>query len=274
MPKRRRRSTSVRVLLLLLLLLLGAAGAYLLLRSTPEPRFEPPPEPEATAPQADLPSPAPEPEWAMGAGSTTQPPEPVAPAVELPPLDQSDALLRELAATLSANPAWARWLAPDDLIRRFVAAVDNVAERKSPRAHLRFLAPSQPFEVEVREEQLFLTARGTRRYDTVAAVVSALDTRGCLELYEQLRPLIDQSFRELGYPEGDFTATLRQAIAHLLATPVPSEPIGLVPGVLTYEFRDLELEDLSPAQKHLLRMGPRNVARIQAKLREIEEGLN
>jgi hypothetical protein len=33
------------------------------------------------------------------------------------------------------------------------------------------------------------------------------------------------------------------------------------------------LEELSPAQKHLLRMGPANVQKIQSKLRELASAL-
>lgn len=40
-----------------------------------------------------------------------------------------------------------------------------------------------------------------------------------------------------------------------------------------YEYPDEEIEGLSPAQRHLLRMGPRNVQRIQEKLREIQRAL-
>jgi hypothetical protein len=44
--------------------------------------------------------------------------------------------------------------------------------------------------------------------------------------------------------------------------------------VISYAYVDEKLESLSPAQKHLLRMGPRNVRIIQAKLREIAALLN
>ncbi len=40
-----------------------------------------------------------------------------------------------------------------------------------------------------------------------------------------------------------------------------------------YEYADRTLEALTPAQKQLLRMGPANVARIQAKLREFQAAL-
>ena len=38
---------------------------------------------------------------------------------------------------------------------------------------------------------------------------------------------------------------------------------------VSYTYEDARLESLSAAQKQLLRMGPRNVRLVQAKLREI-----
>jgi hypothetical protein len=55
----------------------------------------------------------------------------------------------------------------------------------------------------------------------------------------------------------------------LLQTPVIEDKIYLSRDVLTYTFVDSRLENLRPAQKHLLRMGPENVRKIQEKLREL-----
>jgi hypothetical protein len=42
---------------------------------------------------------------------------------------------------------------------------------------------------------------------------------------------------------------------------------------LSYAFSDSNLEELNPAQKHFLRLGPQNMARIQIKLRALISGL-
>ena len=63
-------------------------------------------------------------------------------------LATSDAVVRELAAEISSHPKLAAWLLNEDLIRRFVASVDNIASGISPRAHLEFLRPREGFEVE------------------------------------------------------------------------------------------------------------------------------
>jgi len=64
-----------------------------------------------------------------------------------------------------------------------------------------------------------------------------------------------------------------KAIHTLLATPVVDGEIELRPKVVTYAFADPRLEALSPAQRHFLRMGPRNVRLIQGELRALAAAL-
>ena len=62
---------------------------------------------------------------------------------------------------------------------------------------------------------------------------------------------------------------MKKAISQVLETPVVYDRIYLERDVLTYVMVNPELENLSAAQKHLLRMGPDNIQTIQSKLREI-----
>jgi hypothetical protein len=43
--------------------------------------------------------------------------------------------------------------------------------------------------------------------------------------------------------------------------------------VATFAYADERFESLSDAQRHLLRMGPDNVRRVQEKLQELREAL-
>lgn len=200
--------------------------------------------------------------------------EPVEEPIEVPPLDASDEIVRRLVAGLSARPELARWLATDDLVRRFAAAVDNVASGANPKTHVRALTPEEPFEVSESDGALRADPASYRRYDTLTAVVTSLDTEGSARLYRTLRPLLDEAYRDLGYPSGSFDEVLARAIRKLLAAPVESAGAELTPGVLSYKYSDPELEALSPAQKQLLRLGPQNARRVQAKLRELARAID
>jgi hypothetical protein len=154
-----------------------------------------------------------------------------------------------------------------------VAAVDNVAAGDSPRAHLGFMAPEGKFQVKTRGDRTTVDPASYARYDATAGFIAAVDPAGCGELYRRTKPLIDDAYRELGYGDQKFDDTLARAIAALLRTPIVEGEVALTPKVVTYAFADPALETLTPAQKHLLRMGPRNVRAIQTQLRAIADAL-
>src|SRR5262249_3266797 len=64
-----------------------------------------------------------------------------------------------------------------------------------------------------------------------------------------------------------------EVIDHLLVTPEIEEPLRLIQPRVLYEFADPKLQKLSGGQKILLGMGPANLRKLKAKLREIRDGL-
>lgn len=189
-------------------------------------------------------------------------------------LNVSDTLVRQLAGELSSHPELARWLMSDYLIRRFVTTVDLIVKGESPRRPLDFIEVTEDFPVLESEGQTYLDLLGYERYNQTAGVISSLDAQGCATLYKQLRLPINQAYRDMGYPDEDFDATLKKAIFSLLETPVVEDRIYLEKDIVTYILVNPELEALSSAQKHLLRMGPENILILQAKLREIAQALD
>ena len=252
-PADSRGRTRLYGLIVVILITATAVGVYFLLRPGAEEPIPPPPL--STMPATPEPTPSPEPE-----------PEPV---IDLPGLDQSDAIVRQLAAGLSSRPTFVAWLVNDSLIRTFVVVVDNVAAGQSPANHLGFLAPKERFRVASGVHPYIVDLRSYQRYDQAAGVFASFDTPGCAKLYGILQPLLAEAYRELEYPDADFGETLQRAVAHLLRTPVVEGEVALEPGVISYRLADPKLEALSDAQRHLLRMGPANMRRVQGKLREI-----
>ncbi len=188
-------------------------------------------------------------------------------------LDESDGLMRKRIGELSSHPKLALWLMTNDLIRKFVAAVDNIATGQSPRAQIDFFKPEGDFIITEEAGEHFIDPETYKRYDLATEVFVSLDTKGCVTLYKQITPALQGAYRDLGYPDGDFHSTLKKAIMELLKVPVVEEKIQVEKKVITYLMSDSKLESLSQAQKHLLRMGPENVQRIQSKLKEMAKAL-
>jgi len=258
--RRRRRAILARFAGITLVLVGIGAGTYLLILRRLTPVAEAPPAvPEPMAPGA-----APPGTQALARPGTTLP---VTPEQPLPSLAESDPFVRGLLSGLTRQPPPAAWLSTDGLIERFVAAVDNIASGESPRPNLRFLAPSQKFEVLRRRDRIYVDPASYERYDTIAELISSVDPQRAVELYRQIAPLCEEAYRGLGHAQGGFDQAFTRAIRMLLATPIVEGEVELTPQVITFAFADTTLEDLTASQKHLLRMGPRNVRRIEAELR-------
>lgn len=231
---------------------------------------------------AVLKKPAPGPAAAKAVEETAKPPAAgTAPATEgseplvLPAvgLDQSDPVVREYAKAISSSLRFGQWLGSKELVRKFVAAVDNIANGVSPKPQVDFWAPEGQFKVVNKPAGTFIDESKFGRYDPAAEVFASLDAGAAIRFYRGLRPLIQEAYRDLGYPDTDFSDTLVKAMAELLETPVVEGPVKVEKKILSYMMADEFLEGLSQAQKQLLRMGPKNVRLIQGKIRELAAAL-
>jgi hypothetical protein len=202
-------------------------------------------------------------------GAEPQPLGGEAAPIDVPPLAETDALVRDLVGALSSHPRVAAWLATDDLIRNFTVVVANIADGRTPARHLTALRPPAEFRVVERGEDLFIDPRSYARYDGLAAAAASLDPAGSAKLYATLKPRIEEAYRELGIPDTPFDRTLERALVVLLATPVVEDPVPVEPRGIGFAFTSPQLEGLTASQRQLLRTGPRNVRLVQASLREL-----
>lgn len=195
--------------------------------------------------------------------------------IDLPPLDQSDPLIRSLVNALSSHPRVVAWLATQGLIRNFTVVVDNIAEGKTPARHLKTLSLSSPFRVTDGPRGPVGDARNHHRYDALAAAVTSIDPAAAARLYASIKPGIEEAYAELGHEDMPFDRALERAIVVLLETPAPDAgaPLTRAPKGVGYRFAAPQLEALPDAQKQFLRAGPDNVRTIQSWLRAVASAL-
>jgi Protein of unknown function (DUF3014) len=218
-------------------------------------RSEPPPPAQRTVPKATVDVP-------RGRGEPGE-------AIDLPPLDQSDGVVRTLVARLSSHPAVAAWLTTNGLIRNATVVVHNIADGNTPAKHLGPLRPAGRFATTTSRGATWIDPASYRRYDGMADAVDGLDARGVARLYATVKPRIDDAYKDLIGADANFDRTLERAIVMLLRTPVVDNDIQVRTDKVTYAFASPALEDLTKAQRQFLRMGPRNMRIVKAKLRAI-----
>jgi hypothetical protein len=187
--------------------------------------------------------------------------------------DGEDGLVRAALEGLSSHPALASYLVNDRLLRRFVLAVDAVAGGYSPSDQIEFMRPSRPFIVREDEGRLVVASGTYRRYDLVSDVFTSLDAAVAVEIFRTLLPQMEEIYSEVGWADDGFETRLREAVDHLLEVPAEAGELEVEQRAIVYAYAEDRFEDLTDAQKHLLRMGPRNVVAIQSKLRELRDAM-
>lgn len=192
--------------------------------------------------------------------------------VPLPPLDDKDSYFL-LALIDIFGSGVEPVLVSEALVDKFVATVDNltrsqVAEKIRPVGRL-----SGAFVVDAGgdEREYLLSTDNYARYDFLVELADAADLDAVVDMYRRFYPILQESYQQLGYPDGYFNDRVVEVIDHLLATPRPDQPVRLTRPHVLYEFADAEIEAYSSGQKLLIRMGDENAETVKRVLRELRE---
>jgi len=225
--------------------------------------------------------------WWMSRAQPTPsaPPSPTAPdvamgsnrpkrqTIDLPTLDSSDSLLRQLVATLSKHPLLARLMATDGLVRAATLAVVQIGDGRTPIDALKPLRPATRLQI-VGTTSGRVDPTSYQRWDGPAAALVSVSPTDAAQLYVNVKPLIDQAYIELGHPGEDFDAAIVRAIQILADTPeIPADPL-LLRRSGYFEHDDSTLRALRPVQKQLMLMGPDNKRRLMTWLHAFANALD
>jgi hypothetical protein len=230
-----------------------------------EPAPEPVPEPEPE-PTPDIPRPAPEPEPAPA-------PEPAPPPEPPLTLEISDAALREQFTPALAGGPLAPALVADNLVERGAAVLDGLSRGVLQYKLLPVIPPEGKFAVRKQGGQAVMDPAGHRRYDAYAKAIESLDDQLMVDSFNRFRPLLEEAYAMLGYDPEDFDNALIRGLDKIIAAPVFEQPLEVRRVEAVYKFEDPALERLPDLHKQLLRAGPENTRRIQAKARTLREAL-
>ncbi|KAA1163826.1 DUF3014 domain-containing protein [Pseudoalteromonas fuliginea] len=266
----------------IILIVVACAAAFVLLKPSDEEvtrtEVEPPVKeqpimelkPEIT-PIIDTPS-AVKPEEPEELEVPTQRPVEPAPKVEpLVTLDESDTVVVAKMDEYLSDSVMSL-MVTDDVIRRGVVFIDNIAQGKIAKKHTPVIKPEESFSV-TEGDILTIDPNSYERYTPYVKVFTSMSAAQAVRMYEEYKPLINSAYTEIGYGDDEFNQTLTDAIDLLLDTPEPEGDLPLLRNSVTYQYAFSEWEQLPAAQKQLLRMGPENMKKVKAALRNIKTQL-
>ena len=182
----------VIMFIIVLVAIIGVAS-YLLTNSKPEPQvMEKIAIPKAVERIKSEPLPEPEPEREpLTARVVEVPVEDESLDFVLPLLNDSDELIRDGVVSLTRHEGVNAWLAPNQLIRKFVAFTDNVARGQVAKGPIRSLAPEGPFLVHKIDEKTFeLDHLSYGRYTPFVKIAVSIDARRAVSYTHLTLPTI------------------------------------------------------------------------------------
>jgi len=271
------------LIIFVLVVLLGVLGVAIYFQNHPiqeqvaedilpsPPPSEPIKKPIVHYPVPETKIPAPEVEQSS-TEPTTQAVEPTLPEA-LPPVQESDQSIQEALESLLANQSMAKLLHIDNFIQKFVATIDNLPEKRLPRAHLPIKPPGGKFLIAGTAEEPQISAKNYQRYAPYVRLFESIDQDLALKVYTYFYPLFQKAYEQLGYQNAYFNDRLVYVIEHLLETPNPADPILLAQPAVLYIYADPALENLSSGQKVLLRIGQEQRLRVLKILDNYRERL-
>ena len=279
-------SQSSWIIVAVVIIVAIAAITYFYQRSTPEPiTVVTTPEPitetqieetiEAPIVETELVEPA-----ALVEEATIEETPEIVPVPEkvLPALDESDSWIREKLPTVTWRKELLKLIIDDDMIRRFVVFTDNFAKGTLAYEHSLLIKPTTTFSAQENqlngETTLVWDESVSKRFGVYVELLRSIDNDLLIQWYSELKPLINEAYSELGYPDEEFTDVFQEAITRVLDMEIPKEPPVLVRPSVMYKYQDSDIEALSDADKLLLRLGKDNLLVIKSVLLEINEKLS
>lgn len=197
------------------------------------------------------------------------------PEIILPTLDESDSWFTDKLANLTWRKELLKLMVTEDMIRRFVVFTDNFSQGTLAYEHAPLALPNIKFsaieEKSSEGSKWQWDESNTRRFSLYVDLLRSMDSEMLVQWYVELKPLIDQAYQELGYPDDEFGDVLQDAITKVLDMEIPKTLPELNRPSVMYKYNDESLESLDDAEKLLLRLGKENLLVIKSVMLEINE---
>ena len=198
----------------------------------------------------------------------------------LPSLDESDNWLKEKLPSLTWRHELLKLVIDDNMVRRFVVFTDNFSQGILTYKHSPLTLPNSSFSAietqnfdESNQQEWLWDKSSERRFSLYIDLIKSTDSESLINWYLEIKPLIDEAYSELGYPDDKFTDTLQSAITRVLDADSPKSPLKIIRPSVMYKYQDPAIEALDDVDKLLLRLGKENLLIIKSALLEFSEKL-
>lgn len=193
--------------------------------------------------------------------------------VPSPILDQCEAALNQALRDALGHYWLPELFESEDVSRRIVSTVDWLGGAGGPLPFPLFKPAPWGFETAGKWQSLTISPDNYARYRGYVRLCESLDPKVVASIYRRFYPSLQQAYRDLGHPTGNFGDRMLEVFDGLLATPATSKVLLLTSNG-RFKYADPSLESLSAGQKILVRIGSANASKIKIKLMELRRELS
>lgn len=192
---------------------------------------------------------------------------------ELVSLENSDDGFRDAVGDVSEGLV--DWFNVINVIEKYLVVINDVSQNQISYKHRAFIKAPGSIVVKEDSEGLYLAQESYKRYDGLANAIASIDVQKGFALYLKFKPVFKAVYQNFAYPAGyELEDIFMKAAASVIEAPVIESRLALVQHTVKYKFAEKKLETLNDVEKQMLRMGPENTKKIQAKLRQLVEAIS
>ncbi len=186
-------------------------------------------------------------------------------------LDGSDDQV--LLALGDFSPTLMRWLLPKEQIRKWVLAVDLMADGKLPKRYRPIDYPMAKYVVQADGAETYTPVdTNFERMQPLIKVLTEIDTDLLARYYRAWLPILEKAYSEQGKADS-FDQRLSQAMDRVLQVDPLSETAILTRPSVLYRYESELLESASDVEKLLWRMGEDNATDVQLFIRDLRHSI-
>ena len=174
---------------------------------------------------------------------------------------------RFLAQSLSPNLV--QWLVSEELLRKWVILIDQIADGQISNKFLPVQYDMTPFAVIGTPQLATVDPKNFDRATKLVKAFVAIEPEVLVAYYRLWQPLLDEAYAELG-KKGTFDDRVVQAIRQLQSVPAMPDDSELAAKPVMYKFIDPTIEKAPALHKWMWRMGPKNQAEIKGYLTRVK----
>ncbi|UTA46326.1 DUF3014 domain-containing protein [Simiduia sp. 21SJ11W-1] len=256
------------VLLVVAVGLIAAIG-YFLLRDQPE-THETVAVPVQPAPIERMPEPAAQAQEAPDPAAQKQIEQkpkllPVAPSI-----NESHEYI--VAVVNSLSPSLTQWLVSEELLRKWVILIDQIADGSLSQKHLPVSYEMAPFAIEGNAKSAAIARENYARATPLVKAFTQIKPEVLVAYYRHWQPLLDKAYAELG-KSGTFEERVMQAIRQMQSVPQAPQDAEIHASPVMYKYVDPAFEKAPALHKWMWRLGPENQSNIKSYLTQVKLAL-